>query len=395
MRVLRACKLLPATLIATLPVLAGSRAIADPIYKVTDIEPAVDTLFPFSTYLNNNGQVAGTWTVPPGNWNPGGTFPFLYDPAAGGKVTLLGMTSPSGQNTGSVDWQGGATGVNDQGQVIGRNDTVGHTFVYDSRTGQTTYVPVPAGSISNSGEIVATQEDAPVNGLPNSHPVAYQNGAVTNLGTPPGAIGAYVVAANGAGPVLISAATAPGRFNQDYLLSGGKWTSLGVPSASAVNAQGDVAGSINTAGNLTHAFLLPHGGSLIDLGTLPGDATSIAIGMNNQGAVVGLSIPSANRSDLYRGFLYQDGVMKDINSLISAGSGWTIRYGLSINDKGQILALADNPTREHLVLLTPDSLPTPPDAVLPAMPVPEPSTVVVFSGLGVAFLWRSLRRRAA
>ena len=84
--------------------------------------------------------------------------------------------------------------------------------------------------------------------------------------------------------------------------------------------------------------------------------------------------------------------MTNLNSLIAASSGWTIKWGLSINDRGQILALGDNGSMERVVLLTPDGLPTPPDPVLPEMPVPEPSTIVVFGCLAGALGWRAFHR---
>ena len=38
------------------------------------------------------------------------------------------------------------------------------------------------------------------------------------------------------------------------------------------------------------------------------------------------------------GFVYSDGVMRDLNSLIDPASGWTIQNAWDINDRRQILA---------------------------------------------------------
>jgi probable HAF family extracellular repeat protein len=48
-----------------------------------------------------------------------------------------------------------------------------------------------------------------------------------------------------------------------------------------INDSGDIVGASQTAGGMVHAFYIPAGGVITDLGTLPGDATSIAAGLNN------------------------------------------------------------------------------------------------------------------
>jgi probable HAF family extracellular repeat protein len=78
-----------------------------------------------------------------------------------------------------------------------------------------------------------------------------------------------------------------------------------------------------------------------DLGTLPGDVTSGALGMNNKGQVVGGSNdPNGNG----RAVLWQDGVMTDLNSLIPQGSSLYLVYAGDINDDGEIVGLAFDPS---------------------------------------------------
>ena len=110
--------------------------------------------------------------------------------------------------------------------------------------------------------------------------------------------------------------------------------------------------------------------------------------MNNSGQIVGSSYNLTNNA-LNQGFLYQNGIMTSLTSLLPSGSAWTVTAGIAINDKGQILALANDASGEHDVLLTPSNLAAPPDAVLPPMPVPEPSTVIVFGA------WRRVWQRVA
>ncbi len=110
--------------------------------------------------------------------------------------------------------------------------------------------------------------------------------------------------------------------------------------------------------------------------------------MNNSGQIVGLSYNGFNPA-LNQGFLYQNGTMTSLTSLLPPSSGWTVTQGISINDNGQILAFANDPTgSQHEILLTPPSLDAPPDAVFPPTPVPEPSMAVVFSALAVGLAVR-------
>src|SRR5260370_19472918 len=77
----------------------------------------------------------------------------------------------------------------------------------------------------------------------------------------------------------------------------------------------------------------------IDLGTLGGCQElfcSMATGINNSGQVVGRAhLPSRAETP----FLYRDGVMMNLNDLIS-DPGWRIRLATTINDAGQIVGVA-------------------------------------------------------
>ena len=75
-----------------------------------------------------------------------------------------------------------------------------------------------------------------------------------------------------------------------------------------------------------------------DLGTLPGDAISEALGINESGQVVGVSYGAGFSHP--RGFLWQDGRMMDLNSLIPAGSNLTLQVAGDINDRGEITGTA-------------------------------------------------------
>jgi probable HAF family extracellular repeat protein len=72
-----------------------------------------------------------------------------------------------------------------------------------------------------------------------------------------------------------------------------------------------------------------------DLGTL-GGTYSFANSINNSNHVVGSSNILGDAGS--HAFLYADGGMTDLNSLIDPASGWTIHFAYDINDHGQIAA---------------------------------------------------------
>jgi probable HAF family extracellular repeat protein len=104
-----------------------------------------------------------------------------------------------------------------------------------------------------------------------------------------------------------------------------------------MNELGEVVGLSDLPGDTTnHGFLWKHG-HMIDLGTLPGDTLSYAFGINNLGQVVGQSCdPSGN----CRAVLWQNGVMTDLNALISPSSSLYLIIAISINDRGEIVGQA-------------------------------------------------------
>jgi probable HAF family extracellular repeat protein len=101
---------------------------------------------------------------------------------------------------------------------------------------------------------------------------------------------------------------------------------------------GDVVGFSNPPGDpngefIVHAFLWTRRGGIKDLGTLPGDSTSQALGVNARGQVVGLSTSTAGTN---RAFIWQDDVMTDLQKLMLPGFADSLISAQDINDHGRI-----------------------------------------------------------
>jgi len=104
-------------------------------------------------------------------------------------------------------------------------------------------------------------------------------------------------------------------------------------SVSALNDRGQVAGTMYLTGDLTwHSFLWDEG-EITDLGTL-GGAITTAIGMNNSGHIVGRSdvtalceaCPPGDQKQLHRPFFWKDGVITDVGVIAgdNAGSAYSV-----------------------------------------------------------------------
>jgi probable HAF family extracellular repeat protein len=121
-----------------------------------------------------------------------------------------------------------------------------------------------------------------------------------------------------------------------------------------LNNQGQVIGQSDLAGDANfHAFLWTKETGIQDLGTLPGDVNSVAVGINDSGEIVG---PSLDANFNPHPYLWRNGVMTALNSLIPANSPLSLLVACSINSSGEIVGLAVTSTGEyHGYLATPSS----------------------------------------
>src|ERR1700722_6815744 len=119
-----------------------------------------------------------------------------------------------------------------------------------------------------------------------------------------------------------------------------------------LNNHGQVIGSSDLKGDASfHAFLWTHETRMQDLGTIQGDVDSAAIGINDNGQIVGVSL-DANFNP--RAFLRQGQELIDLNILVPAGSPLYLASACSINAAGEIVGFAfDNSGNVHAYLAVP------------------------------------------
>ena len=173
-----------------------------------------------------------------------------------------------------------------------------------------------------------------------AEPFQFVTYTLKDLGTLPGGSRSAGTAVNDSGQVTGVSDTASGESHA--FLSGpggGPLQDLGtLPGGTdsrgfGVNDSGEVTGVADTANGEVHAFLSgPDGGPLQDLGPLGGGG-STGQAVNASGQSVGSSTTAAGA---IHAFLYSDGLMVNLNSLITPGSGFTLVSASGISDTGYI-----------------------------------------------------------
>ena len=123
--------------------------------------------------------------------------------------------------------------------------------------------------------------------------------------------------------------------------------------AFALNGQGEAVGYGYLPDNSTfHATLWKNVKSITDLGVIGSDPCSYAAAINAGGQVVGSSI--ANCGDEFRAFLWEDGSIFDLNSLIPPASALYLQNTYAINDSGEIAGTGvDASGNQHAFLAIP------------------------------------------
>ncbi len=263
----------------------------------------------------------------------GGNFSVAYDINAAGQVvgySLTGATEPMGwvhqaflsdgdgvpmQSLGEP-WSS-AESLNDKTQVVGAMKVASgfqHAALFDAGSvkdlGALDGPYSFAYGINNHGQIVGTADTYNEETSQSAtHSIIYEHGELHDLGS----LG-YLCLSN---------------YEDEEL----EIHCYEQSSASDINDRGQIVGYSTTDQGSTHAYLMSNG-IAADLGTL-GGGQSWGMAVNDSGQVVGISLTSNDAA--YSAFLYDRGVMYDLNQLIvdsfPHSSLWTAQ---DINAFGQI-----------------------------------------------------------
>jgi probable HAF family extracellular repeat protein len=207
-----------------------------------------------------------------------------------------------------------------------------------------------ASAINNRGQIVGFAEDGtvdsscPANTRNNRTqlPVLWENGKAQAKALPTGSDpGGNALWINDQGQVV--GFTGPcGATNHAVVWENGNINPLldyGTGAeAFGNNNQGQIVGFVGAPDSGTPNAALWQNHTLKNLGILPGDVGGIASGINRKGQVVGSNFDA--KGDWSHAFIWQDGVMTDLNKLFPADSNLFAVMANKINERGQISGMA-------------------------------------------------------
>lgn len=327
-----------------------------PQFTVKDLGP---TIYPFGYEdsggnINSSGQIIAT--------SPNGTRPIMSGPN-GGQFRFLTDSMAIGI---SVNDSGMATGA-----YRGSSTQPYRTFKYDPTSGSMD-IDLPSGSnskglgINNLGNIVGAfnaTSSAPEHAF-------FYDGCFHDIGTlggsPTSSSAAYSInnsnQITGWTDTLTTNSTGNGA-HLAFFYSNGVMHSLGslghntgnpdgYSEAFGINSLGQVVGDSMVGTNLPyHGFISdPNGGTLHDVGTIPGATVPYLFSVNDHGESVGY----ASMTDGSSHGIYSNGhTMMDLNNLIPQGSGFVIVSAHGINNSDQISAIGvDSIGQTHALFLT-------------------------------------------
>jgi probable HAF family extracellular repeat protein len=214
-------------------------------------------------------------------------------------------------------------------------------------------------------------------GGPTVHPFLWQNGKMRDLiaDAPAGLFGgSYGIpsALNQFGQVIGEMNLTGDSTWHSFLWTEGKVKDIGTlggdfTTAQWINNFGVIVGRSSvtqvcdscgsSTPQLSHPFLWKNE-TMIDLGLPPGAQCATAKQISDLGVVVGQSYLGVNSvffdicdSGATGAFVWKNGVMADLQSLLAPGSNFTLDDAVNVNDAGEILATGFDPNGHHLVVL--------------------------------------------
>jgi probable HAF family extracellular repeat protein len=355
------------TLVTTIVLACFSVAAAQTSYKITDlgINKSTDN-FSMAMGLNNQGwaeNMDGFVNPPENNLNTTVSRGRAVINVNGVNIDLGTLGKPDANSW--INWGG----INDRGEAVGMSETAvpdpngedvcgfgTHLtcvpFLW--RNGNMRALPTVGGNngqasaINNRGEVVGYAETANTDPTcapsPTALPVLWEKGHAQPLplvGTDPDGV-AFGINDQGqavgySGNCFFATHAVMWKNNTAFVLKdlGGTLSNV----AYVINNLGQIAGKVRSAdGSHYVAALWQPDGTLITHEPLPGDLDAFATGINNQGQVVGNDFDS--EFNWSHGFIWQNGVMTDLNALIPADSNLLIISASNINERGQISGMA-------------------------------------------------------
>jgi probable HAF family extracellular repeat protein len=355
------CKI---SLILAAFVLISAGFVAAQNYTITDLGVLKGDNESSGFWINSFGDVAGCSDTQTSLGYPctglvAGQHAFYWSQSGGMKD--LGTLSGA-----SVS---GAIGLNDSGTVVGYSNMKGQpatnfVAVQWSSSGAITNLGMLSGGsssaafqINSAGEV--SGDSFLKSGIVNA--TSWTNNKIKNLGALKGAIFTAALAINDSGQMVGESVFGygPPFTSHGFLWDGSTMTDLGTLSggvtsmANAINTSGVIVGQSDgtVTGGHWHAVKWDTSGKIKDLGALKGGTYSVAFGVNDSNVVVGYANTSTNAAHAI--IWTSAGGMQDLNSQISASSGWTLINANAINNAGQITGYGSKKGFNHAFLLTP------------------------------------------
>jgi len=340
-------------------------------YTVTDLGTLGGT-YSLAGGISNSGWVSGQSTLPDGYYHPA----VWRNDVITDLGTLGGLNGWAGWVPNDSGWAGGAaeTSTPDpNGEDYCGFGTHLECRPFLWRDGAMTELPTLGGNngesagVNNLGQVGGGVENTTVDptcvgpqGYYKVKAVVWENGEIRELPTLFRRDSrSWVLGINDRGQMAGVSGNCSTNNIHPLLWQDGKVIYLGTLGgkinnvAYDINNQGQVVGYSDLPGDTTmHGYLWQKSTGMIDLGTLPGDVGSDADGINNLGQVVGGSW-DADGND--RAYIWQNGVMTDLNTLIPPNSPlYLIEATGTINDWGQIAGIGLTSAGDvHAFLATP------------------------------------------
>lgn len=336
-------RLAAALLLPALPILAqeAGAAAAGQRYTIKDLGTlggGISEAFG----VNGSGAVVGNAQVASGDYHA-----FVYSGNAMFDLNLPG-TSGTGR---AINASGQLGGYYYDGAYQGFVETNG-TVVDVGNLGSeysATYGINASGQACGSSMTAQGEE----------HAFFWTNGVIADI-NPLGGDYSTAHGVNASGQVVGYGYLPNGNFHAYVRTSAGAVTDLGTLGgsyslANSITDSGKVVGQAYLSGNVkAHAFLWSGSGALKDLGQLPGGNYSEALAVNSTASqIVGRASVPDPQFIVYHAFVFANGKMKDLNTLIPRNSGWVLSEATGINDAGQIVGSGTIHGNEHAFLLTP------------------------------------------